>query len=80
MRDVAGRVRAELVETDGAWEVQVDPEREPYQAVVDLLNRVERWLDTCDVPATTIVLDGNRYTMQRGGTVAASRANPIALA
>ena len=54
----------EMHTVNGHCEVSVDfVVRNPGSSVVDVLNAVDRWLLTADLPHVTVHLDGSSYTL-----------------
>ncbi len=62
-QELFGRFHVELVECDGAWQVEV-PERTNH-AAPQVLSAVERWLALYGLDEVTIHLDDGAHTLRR---------------
>lgn len=62
-RALADDFDARVERRDGGYELLVRGDRPTDRLIVDLLNRLERWLGESDLDETTVIIGGRPYRL-----------------
>jgi hypothetical protein len=74
MSDAIGLFDAELVESDGRWEVLVRPDRPRERLIVDVLDLVQTWVESTGLRSVTVRLGDRDYLAKPSPAGLAGRA------